>query len=54
MLDKKTEAYLSYLRTLLERKFTGKITINCFEGGVAGITKAFEPKVLVEESVKLK
>lgn len=56
MLDKKTQAYIDYVVRLLEKRFSGKITINALEGGVSHLNKKFEPEppMVVEESVKLK
>jgi len=34
MLDKQNEAYLNYIRELLEERFTGSITINVFKGKI--------------------
>lgn len=54
MLDKQTEAYFDYLRKLIGGKFTGKVTINFFRGGITNVNKVHEPVIEVEESVKLK
>lgn len=48
------EKYWEYLKKLEEEKFTGKVTINFFVGGVTNMNKRFEPIMIVEESVKLK
>lgn len=45
---------MQYLNQLREKKFTGKVTINFFKGGVSYLMKASEPAVYEEESVKLK
>lgn len=45
---------IQYLEQLKEKKFTGKVTINFFKGGVSHLMKASEPAVYEEESVKLK
>lgn len=45
---------IQYLEQLKEKKFTGKVTINFFKGGVSYLMKASEPAVYEEESVKLK
>ena len=46
--------YWKYLKKLEEEKFTGKVTINFFKGGVTNMNKVFEPIIEVEESVKLR
>jgi len=54
MLDKKNEAYLDYIRELLETDFTGNITVNVFKGVIGNVQKGFEPPIKVLETVMVK
>ena len=48
------EKYWKYLKKLEKEKFTGKVTISFFVGGVTNMNKRLEPIIEIEESVKLK
>lgn len=52
-VDRQSELYFIYLRKLIENKFTGKVTINFFNGGITNVNKIHEPVIVEEESVKL-
>jgi len=54
MLDKSFEQYINYLRRLKEDKFTGKVTISFFKGGISKVHRIFEPIIITEEDVVLK
>jgi len=54
MLDKRNEKYYQYLRQLEQEKFTGKVTIQFFKGGISKLHKRLEPIIEVEEQVILK
>jgi len=43
-----------YLKKLKDEKFTGKVTINYFKGGVSNLNVGNEPVIWEEESVKVK
>jgi len=47
------EKYWEYFKKLEKEKFTGKVTINFYKGGVTNVNKRLEPIIEVEESVKL-
>lgn len=58
MIDKSIEPYLNYLRSLSEKKFTGKIKfeLNWRNGGISNMNIESQPLpgVTEEESVRLK
>ena len=58
MLDKekKAEVYISYIRSLIRKDFTGSVTVNMFEGGIRSLTKEGELVIPlhVKETVKVK
>lgn len=42
-----------YLRTLRTEKFTGKVTINFFKGGVSNVNVGNEPAIWEEKIIKV-
>jgi len=42
-----------YIRTLRAEKFTGKVTINFFKGGVTNMNVGSEPVIWEEKTIKV-
>jgi len=53
VLDKRTQTYIDYFVRLLEGKFTGNVSFNCYRGGISKTYKTFEPIVVVKEEIVL-
>lgn len=45
---------MQYLERLREKRFTGKVTLNFFDGGVSNLNIGSEPVIWENESVRLK